>query len=48
MSPILLTIVGLLYIASAIDMFYHGRNGLGVALICWAIANFGLLWDAVR
>ena len=47
-SPVALTIVGLLYIAAAFDMYMHDKGGWTVAFVCYAIANYGILWEAMK
>ena len=48
MSPLYLTIVGLLYLLTAWDMHQHGNGGMAVAFVCYAIANYGILWSVMK
>jgi hypothetical protein len=48
MSPLYLIIVGLLYIATAVDLYMHGKGGLASAFLFYALANFGLLWEVMK
>lgn len=46
MSTWLLWVVGICYIGTAIDLWWHGNPGLGLAFAAYAVANFGLIWAA--
>lgn len=48
MSPLFLTVVGILYLATAWDMWVHDNPGMAVAFVCYAIANFGILWAVMK
>ena len=44
MSPLLLTIVTVIYILAAIDEAVNGRGHMAVVLGGYAVANCGLIW----
>lgn len=48
MSPLFLTIVGLLYIGAAVDFYLKGNPGMALAFACYAVANYGLMWAAMK
>lgn len=44
MSIWALHVVGVCYLLTAIDMFTSHKFGMAMAFLCYAIANYGLLW----
>jgi hypothetical protein len=48
MSGWLLAIVGVIYLAVAVDHFTQGNAGFGVCFLCYAGANVGLIMASVR
>ena len=48
MSIGLLLGVGLVYVAVAIDLWWQGKVGLGLAFLAYALANVGFAWDLWR
>jgi hypothetical protein len=47
MTPALLTITALIYLAVAVNFALNGKPGLGVAFGAYAVANLGLLWEGL-
>lgn len=43
-----LTVVALLYIASAIGYSMSSRPGMMIAFFGYVVANIGLIWDAIQ
>jgi hypothetical protein len=48
MSAGLLLFVGNIYLLVAIQYYVHGRNGMCLAFLAYALANVGFAWDAWR
>ena len=46
MSTWLIAVVGVVYLAVAVDLLITGKVGLGVAFIGYAIGNIGLYMEA--
>lgn len=44
MSHLLLVIVTILYIGQSLVSFYYGDKPLALIMICYALANVGLIW----
>jgi len=47
-GPIVLVIVTVLYLIAAADFFVHGKAGMGITFVAYAMANIGLLIEAMR
>ena len=45
MIPILMFLVAILYTGIGIGYFIAGNLGLGIAFICYAMANLGIWWS---
>lgn len=43
MGPKLLAVVGCIYLAVAYDYYRHGKNGMCLAFIAYALANVGFI-----
>ncbi|MFD0669735.1 hypothetical protein ACT80S_18595 [Ramlibacter sp. MAHUQ-53] len=48
MSPQLLAVTAAIYAWVAYDYGKADRWGMGAAFVCYAIANLGFAWDALR
>lgn len=45
MSSGLLIFIGIIYLVIGIKLILQGKHGLGVCMLCYGIANFGLSVD---
>ena len=48
MASWLIAVVGVVYLAVAIDLLITGKVGLGVAFIGYAIGNVGLYMETIK
>jgi hypothetical protein len=48
MASWLIAVVGVVYLAVAIDLLITGKAGLGVAFIGYAIGNVGLYMETIK
>jgi hypothetical protein len=48
MSAWLIALIGIVYAVVAADLFMHGKIGLGIAFIGYAIGNIGLTMEALK
>ena len=42
MNTWMLLCIGLLYLWAAIESMTHGKVGLGLAFLCYAVSNYGM------
>lgn len=47
MSAWLLGLVGAIYVTVGIGYLRHGRQGMACVFFAYALANLGLIWDAL-
>jgi hypothetical protein len=47
MSSTLIALVGLIYLAVCIDLYFKGNTGLSIAFLGYAIGNVGLFLETV-
>jgi hypothetical protein len=48
MSAWLIALIGIVYAVVATDLLIHGKVGLGIAFIGYAIGNIGLTMEALK
>ena len=46
MSSALIAIVGVIYLATAVSLWFQGKPGLAIAFLGYALGNVGLYMEA--
>lgn len=44
MSNVFIILIGLLNIGSGVDLFIKGNTGMAIVMVCYGLANFGMLY----